>query len=252
MIHEREGIRRTATLVALSAAVLGLLGTGCGDDSESSSTSAATRDTSASSTTGSSSTSSTESTSTESTTSVPAVPGSVVWPAADAQSSTDPKQVATEFATSYIGFAAPVIGDAALGSDGRATVEVRPRSNGPVTTVHLVQHGVGSQWFVVGASTPNIVPDPALTGSTITSPATLRGSSTAFEGTVDVAIRGRGAVESLSSGFVTGGTYGELGSFEGSVTFIRGPVTEGAVVFSTTNMEDGSLWEATVVPVVLG
>lgn len=231
-----------------SIALLGFALTGCGqDDADTASTTARSDPDSSSS-----SIETTESTAGSASTSPPAIPGSIVWPATGTAASADPKAVATEFATAFVGFVDPVVGEAAVATGGTATVEVRPRLNGPVTTVHLVQRGADTQWFVVGATTPNIVADPSLSGSTIASPVTLRGSSTAFEGTVDAAIRGRGTVEPLGSGFVTGGTYGELGPFEGSIAFSRGSVTEGVVVFSTRNMEDGSLWEATVVPVVLG
>ena len=199
------------------------------------------------------STAGSESTMPESSTSTPASPGSIVWPSAGAgDTSADPAEVAARFATEFVGFTSPVVGDAVLAADGRASVEVRPGATGPVTTVELVQHGTGSQWFVLGASTPNIVPDPSLTGSTVTSPAVLRGTSTAFEGTVDVAVRLRGSAQSLATGFVTGGANGEFGPFEGELAFSGAAGSEGVLVFSTINMEDGSLWEATVVPVVLG
>ena len=229
---------------------LAVVGAGCGED-DTSDRSTTTTKSGVSESTAPDSTAGGQSPA-EPATSVPALPGSIVWPAAGAEeTSSDPAEVATRFATEFVGFTSPVVGDAVMGGDGRATVEVRPRATGPVTMVELVQHGSGTQWFVVGASTPNIVADPALNGSPVTSPAELRGTSTAFEGTVDVAVRMRGSAESLATGFVTGGANGEFGPFEGELAYSAAG-SEGVIVFSTLNMEDGSLWEATVVPVVLG
>lgn len=187
-----------------------------------------------------------------STSSIPALPGSIVWPADPSTSSDDPREAATRFAEDFVGFVDPVVSEAEVGTDGWATVEVRPGDTGPVTTLRLVRHGEGTPWFVTGASTPNIVVDPELSGSTLVSPARIKGTSTAFEGTVDVTVRARGGDGSLGSGFVTGGANGAIGPFDGTVEFSRGQVTDGVLILSTTNLEDGSLWEATVIPVVLG
>ncbi|MEI2699014.1 MAG: Gmad2 immunoglobulin-like domain-containing protein [Microthrixaceae bacterium] len=242
--------RRPARATVGVLVLLAVVGAGCGED-DTSDRSTTTTKSGVSESTAPDSTAGGQSPA-EPATSVPALPGSIVWPAAGAEeTSSDPAEVATRFATEFVGFTSPVVGDAVMGGDGRATVEVRPRATGPVTMVELVQHGSGTQWFVVGASTPNIVADPALNGSTVTSPAELRGTSTAFEGTVDVAVRMRGSAESLATGFVTGGANGEFGPFEGELAYSAAG-SEGVIVFSTLNMEDGSLWEATVVPVVLG
>ncbi len=248
--------RRPGRSVRTAVTCLGLLavvGAGCGEDDSADRSTTTTRPAASESTAPDSTADGRPPTVPDSSTSVPALEGTLVWPAAGTvEAATDPAEVAARFATDFVGFTSPVVGEAVLGADGRATVEVRPRATGPVTTVDLVQHGSGAPWFVAGATTPNIVADPALASSTITSPVQLRGTSTAFEGTVDVAVRMRGSADSLATGFVTGGANGEFGPFEGELAYSGATGSEGVIVFSTINMEDGSLWEATVVPVVLG
>ena len=137
---------------------------------------------------------------------------------------------------------------AAAGKAGTGEVDVRPRADGPVTTVEVGQLGTGT-WWVLGAGTPHIeVSEPAAL-ATIASPVHLQGRSTAFEGTVQTAVRRDGAREPLASGFVMGGGSGTLEPFSGTLSFNRPAVASGAVVLHTVSAENGQVWEATVVRV---
>ena len=69
------------------------------------------------------------------------------------------------------------------------------------------------------------------------------------EGTVLVEVVARRSGEPLGSGFVTGGSMGEMGPFDGTVDFSAADTDDGAVVFLTRSEEDGSVWDAAVVPV---
>jgi len=81
----------------------------------------------------------------------------------------------------------------------------------------------------------------------------LAGTSVAFEAVVRVEVRGAGQTFGQSLGATTvmgGGT--EMQPFAGDVAFDAPTTTSGAVVFFTDSAEDGSIVEATVVPVTFG
>jgi hypothetical protein len=126
---------------------------------------------------------------------------------------------------------------------------VQAAANGPVTTVLVRQLGDDGTWSVLGAATGQIVPTAPAPGTAITSPVQLAGTSTAFEGTVQVAVHPRAAGDPLGTGFVTGGSMGEMGPFDSTLEFAAPTTADGAVVFTTVSMEDGRVWEAAVVPV---
>jgi hypothetical protein len=178
---------------------------------------------------------------------------SVVWPPADGSVTyADPVDAAVGFATEFVGFTAPVVGEFQQGDARSGEVEVRPTATGPITTVLLRQVDGEVSWSVLGAVTASITPTAPAAGSVVQSPVTLQGSSTAFEGTVDVAVRSQAKAPPLATGFVTGGSMGQMGPFESTLEFAKSATPEGAIVFSTSSMEDGRVWEATVVSVRFG
>lgn len=235
-------MRRPPILSILVIATLSALLVACGDDGGDSTSDG-------SSTTASTTTSSTTST----TTTVPATTGQVVWPPADGSVTyDDPVAAATGFATELVGFTDPVVGEFQQGDNRSGEVPVRAASNGPVTTVLVRQLGDDGSWSVLGASTEQIVPTTPAAGATVTSPAQLAGTSTAFEGTVQVAVHGRVAGDPLGTGFVTGGSMGDMAPFDSTVEFSAPTTDDGSIVFTTVSMEDGRVWEAAVVPVAFG
>ena len=111
-------------------------------------------------------------------------------------------------------------GEFQQGDSRSGEVPVRAASNGPVTTVLVRQLGDDGSWSVLGAiDRRRSVPTTPAAGATVTSPAQLAGTSTAFEGTVQVAVHGRVAGDPLGTGFVTGGSMGDMGPFESTVEF---------------------------------
>jgi hypothetical protein len=218
-----------ASVVVLSA---------CGDDDDAGSTTTTTT------------TSTTTTTTTTTTAPVPADGNDVVWPPADGSISyDDPVQAATGFAVDLVGFTDPVVGEFLQGDSRSGEVEVRPTADGPVTLVLVRQVGSDESWSVIGATTESIVPSSPEPGATVTSPVQVAGTSTAFEGTVQVHVVARRAGEPLGTGFVTGGSMGEMAPFEGEVGFDAADTADGAVVWFTQSMEDGRIWDAAVVPV---
>jgi hypothetical protein len=219
-----------------------------GDNAKTASTTAAT--TAATQTTGSSTTGSTETSAPPTTTTAPIDRATAVWPfAASAIRFTDPTAAAQGFAADFLGFQAPVVGSFQRRDSLSGAVDVRARADGPVTAVMVRQFAPGDSWWVVGAATADIqLREPAALAA-VSSPVRVRGSSTAFEGTVQTEVRQDGTITPLGSGFVMGGASGVVAPFDGTLTFIRPTAPAGAIVLHTVSAENGQVMQATVVRV---
>ena len=180
----------------------------------------------------------------------PSDAATAVWPyVASATRYADPVVAARGFAVDFVGFPNPVVGPFRQGDARSGEVDVRPRAGAPVTTVLVRQLGAGDAWWVLGASTAHIrLAEPA-TLATVSSPVRLRGSSTAFEATVSTEVRQDGSVTPLGSGYVMGGANGDFGPFDGVLSYSRPNAAAGAVMLYTRSMENGQVWEATVMRV---
>ncbi len=177
----------------------------------------------------------------------------VLWPLPSGSVTyDDPVAAATGFATELVGFTDPVVGEFQQGDSRSGEVEIRPTEDGPVTTVMVRQVGSDDTWSVIAAATANIVVTQPDAAATVTSPLELKGTATAFEGTVQVTVRDDTDSAPLLEGFVTGGSMGEMGPFEGNLDFTRPASDAGSVILYTTSMEDGRVWEAAVFPVEFG
>ncbi len=203
---------------------------------------------------GSSSTS-TPSTSGPSSSAAPAAPSTVqpataVWPfASDSLRYSDPVKATRGFATTYLGFVDPVVGRFRQGDRRSGEVVVRPTGSGPETTVTVRKLGPDDTWWVLAASAPSLRLQSPPAMASITSPVTLAGESTAFEGTVSVEIRQDGSLAPVATDFVTGGANGRMGPFSKAIAFSTPTATGGSIVLKTFGTEDSVLWEATVVRV---
>jgi hypothetical protein len=256
----------TVSLVAVTAIVVAVLlamdDAGDEPDGAVSSTTPALTSSSASTTTPSSSTSvvvttttSTSipvSTSPSSTTSTvpapdPAVRTAVFPAAASAERFDDPAELATRFAADYAGFTDPIVGEFRGGDARSGEVEVRASDDGPVTTVLVRQ--LDEHWWVLGAVSPNIALQQPVALSPISSPVRLQGVSTAFEAAVSVEIRQDGDPAELGRGVVMGGSMGEFAAFDGTVEFAAAASPMGAIILSTSSMQDGTIREVSVVRV---
>lgn len=241
--RHRRGVAVLAVL-ALGAAT-GLAA--CSDDDDVSTGDDTTSTTSTSSTTSSSSSAP------SSTDLAGAQPETAVFPdATTSRRFDDPVAAARAFAVDYLGFVDPVVGEFAQGDSRSGEVDVQPQANGPATTVLVRQLGPDDSWWVLGAATSNLRLDEPEALATVSSPLSLSGTSTAFEGTVDVQLRSDRASEPLARGFATGGANGEFGPFTTELEFGDPGAEGGAVVLSTSSMEDGRIWEASVVRVRFG
>ncbi len=118
-----------------------------------------------------------------------------------------------------------------------------------MTTVLVRLLGTDGSWWVLGAGTPNIkITEPAALTS-IATPVRLRGTSTAFEATVQVSIRQDDATKPLAETFVMGGANGTMGPFDAKVAFTAPTAHTGAVVMYTVSSADGHVSEASVIRV---
>jgi hypothetical protein len=158
---------------------------------------------------------------------------------------------ARAFAVGYLHFVDPVVGAFRQGDAHSGEVPIRPRTSGPVTTVLVRQLGSDGTWWVLGATTPNIVIAHPATLSTIASPVELSGTSTAFEATVQYAVREDDQTTPLAEGFVMGGANGTMGPFKTTVVLSRPTSPYGAVTLYTVSSADGHVLEASVIRVRL-
>ncbi|HUF31883.1 MAG TPA: Gmad2 immunoglobulin-like domain-containing protein [Acidimicrobiales bacterium] len=180
---------------------------------------------------------------------------------------TDPEATAVDFARTYLGFPDPVVEEGFEGpwsvpvgereTSEAGGVVLRSQPDSPLkTTVGMRRLDQGG-WFVTGARAASI-PEVRVTTTVfftagdraaVDREVTATGTSTAFEGTIQLEVRqhGMGAGESLGATFTTGGSMGELGPFEATFTIERPTAPGGALVVFTDSAKDGTVQEATVV-----
>lgn len=173
-----------------------------------------------------------------------------VWPTASGPVYKTPVAAARGFAVDFVGFRSPVVGELKQGDPRSGEVDVRAKPGGAVTTVLVRQLGTGGRWFVLGSVSRNILLTEPAALQKVSSPLRLRGTSTAFEANVSVEVRQDGSKGSIGTGYVMGGSMGELGPFDGTVTFRRPTSRFGSILLLTYSMEDGSVWEASTVRVM--
>jgi len=202
------------------------------------------------STSTSSSTSTTTGSTSSTTTSLVTQPDTAVYPfASTSMRFVTPTGAARAFATDFLRFTDPVIGEFQSGDSQSGEVNISNRDGGAVTTVLVRKFGSPSTWWVLGSSTPNIIVTSPAPLSTISSPVSLTGTSTAFEAVVNVSLYRDGSLVPVKSGTVMGGSMGMMGSFMSNFSY--GPLHggQGTLVFSTLSAKDGSVVEASTVRV---
>ncbi len=182
----------------------------------------------------------------------PEQPESAMWPWAVTGTRFDePTAAAESFATDFLGFSDPIVGEFLAGDTRSGEVEIRPRVDGAsavgATVVFVRQVRDDDSWWVLGAAAESITIDTPEQGDVVTSPLTVSGTARAFEGTVDVELRADGNGEPIATSFVTGGVGPELEPFEATVEFDTPGDVAGALVLLSTSPEDGSVVEASAV-----
>lgn len=190
------------------------------------------------------------------TTTAPAVqeppPGTALWTADD---SVGPEGAAKRFAREYLGMtqAGLIVSEFRQGDSRSGEVEIKPsdRQGAPETTV-LLRQIVGSRWSVIGTAARDIrVAEPATGHVDGTPPVHVSGEGRAFEGTINVEVRTEEEV--LGTGFVTAGCCEAYEPFSGDISY-RKPQQRitAAVVFLIHSAEDGSVVQASAIPIQVG
>jgi len=168
-----------------------------------------------------------------------------IWPWVDTSTRfADPVEAATSFAVDYLGFTDPVIGEFQVGDSRSGEVEISAGNVALTTVVFVRQLTDDDSWWVLGAASENITVDEPAQGTVVSSPLTISGTASAFEGTVDVELRADGNGEPIYEGFVTGSGSAEPGPYEATIEFTSPGSQGGALVLLSRSPEDGSVFEA--------
>jgi len=176
-----------------------------------------------------------------------------IWPWVDSPTRfADPVEAATSFATDYLGFTDPVVGDFQAGDSRSGEVEVKAAAVGPMTVVFVRQLTADDTWWVLGAAGENLTIDEPAQGAIVESPLAISGAASAFEGTVDVELRADSNGEPIYQGFVTGSGGPEPGPFSDTIEFTSPGSGGGALVLISRSPEDGSVVEASALRIFFG
>lgn len=170
---------------------------------------------------------------------------SAIWPWAESDVRfDDPVEAARNYATEFLGFEEPEVGEFLSGDSRSGEVEITPGAIGPTTVVFVRQLTDDDTWWILGSAAENIVLDEPETGDVVESPLPLVGEARAFEGTVEVEIRADGNAEPIEVGFVTGSGGPEPGPFDDEIEFVSPGTGGGSLVLISRSPEDGSVLEA--------
>jgi len=182
------------------------------------------------------------------TTSVETQPESAIWPFANTPLRFhDPVTAASSFAVTYLGMTSPIVGSYQAGDNQSGEVPIRSTASGPITTVMVRKFGTDQTWWATGSAAPDISLTSPTALDEISSPVTLRGRSTAFEGFVNVEIREDQSLQALSTGNFIGGSMGVVAPFLSNQSFPHPGTDHGSILLRTFSARDGHVIEAGVV-----
>lgn len=178
-------------------------------------------------------------------------PGTAVWTAPEGQT---PEGAAKMFVRTYLGMTTSfVLSEFRQGDSRSGEIEVRPTSRpGAPETVLFLRQIVGRRWSVIGAAARDIrVAEPATGHVDGTPPVRVSGEGRAFEGHISVEVRTEEEV--LGTGFVTASGDESYGPFAGDIDYRKPQMRiAAAVVFIIQSAEDGSVMQASAVPIQVG
>ena len=192
-------------------------------------------------------TSSTSTSSSTSTTAPESATWMAVWPTTTTSNFTTPAAAARSFAVNVLGMTSPIVGTFRAGDARSGEQPLRATSIAPETTVLVRQLASDNSWWVLGASTANIVITQPTALATVHSPVVLAGRSTAFEAVVNVALHEDGRTSPLAETTVMGGANGVMGPFHDSLTFSAPSSHYGTLVLYTRSAKDGAVTEASAI-----
>jgi hypothetical protein len=164
----------------------------------------------------------------------------------------DPIAAATSFATDFLAFVDPVVGEFRQGDSRSGEVTIQSFTDGPETVVFVRQLTDDDSWWVLGAAAENITIDEPEQGAVIESPFTVAGTALAFEGTIQVEIRADGDEVPVFESFVTATGGLDLGPYLETFEWTSPGTGGGALVLFSLSSEDGSVIEASALRVAFG
>lgn len=170
-----------------------------------------------------------------------------IWPIGE-DLVAEPVDAARSFAVGVLGFSDPIVGDFKRTGEVAGAVEVRSSERGSATTIELTERLDGG-WSVLAATTPSLLPHDVVVAD---HSVVVTGTSTAFEGTIDVALFDLSGAPALATTFTNGGANGEMGPFRAAFDAVSPATPNGFIVVSTTSAEDGRIFEAATIPVNFG
>ncbi len=169
-----------------------------------------------------------------------------VWPLASSSTRYASAAAAVRgFAAQLLSSSTPVLGTPNHASTSRVVVPVQTNAGGPVTLVDVRQLSVDRTWWVMMASTSDITVSSPSSLSVVTSPIRLSGSGVAFEGVINVSLRGDLSSTPLMSLTVRGGGT-QSAPFHTSIVFSPGQSRAGDLILYERSAKDGSVTCATV------
>jgi hypothetical protein len=175
-----------------------------------------------------------------------------IWPqAGSSMNFDDPVAAALSFAEDLVGFTEVTASEFRAGDSRSGEVELTSRPSGPVTVALVRQVGPDDSWSVIGAVAEHIRIEQPETLATISSPLTVDGESSAFEGTVSVRLIADGVGAPIVEGFVTGGAGPELGPFSGTFSWDVDAVGGSSLLLISESPEDGSVVEVSAISLFL-
>lgn len=169
-----------------------------------------------------------------------------VWPLASSSTRFASSEAATRgFAAQFLSTSAPILGAPNAISSSQVVVPVQTRARGPVTLVDVREQSADKSWWVMMAATPDITISSPTPLSVVAPPMQLSGWGVAFEGVINVELRGDRATTPLASTTVTGGGTA-LAPFHATVAFSSAGSRYGDLILYERSAKDGSVTCATV------
>jgi Immunoglobulin-like domain of bacterial spore germination len=184
----------------------------------------------------------------------------VLWPGPAHAGFTDPVAAARSFVQEAVGFGAPALSSCRCAlSAGAGEVDVYSQGEDGQPLEHVASTltvlRVDGRWYLTAARAGDVVVDQPGAGAGITSPVTVQGQGSGFEGTIHVVVRAAfaSAGQALARATTTASGSEELLPFSVTLSFAApSPSALGAVVATTDTPIAGGTVSFTAIPVTLG
>ena len=162
---------------------------------------------------------------------------------------TNPTAAALSFATSVLRMTTPVARAFQRGDSRSGEVPIVTTTNGPLTTVLVRRLAPDDTWWVLGSSCSTVTITQPSALEKVSSPLTLSGQSTAFEGVINFSLYQDDARAPLVAGTTMGGSNGVVGKYRATLRFATPAKHFGTLVVYSRSAKDGSVLDASAIRV---